>query len=294
MDTSRTSYVLAIGESLMDCVQPYGCAEPTAEYPGGSPANVAMTLGRLGQPVVLQTWLGDDARGQKIAEHFRASHVTIAEDSFGADHTSTALAILDETGAASYVFDFNWAPHDPITLSGDECVIHALLRAREHALVTYDPNARPSLMGEPEDALRTIERCVVAADLVKVSDEDIEWLTGTSNVEATVEKWLGMGPKVIIVTRGKDGAYAYAASGATAHVLPESVEVADTVGAGDSFMGGIIDALITDGFSTAEGRTKLDSITSEQLQSIVLRSTAIASITVSRSGANPPWAHELA
>ncbi|QWW20202.1 carbohydrate kinase [Schaalia sp. 19OD2882] len=310
MDLATTPHVLAIGETLMDIVQPFGASEPAAEYPGGSPANVAMTLGRLGRTVVLQTWIGDDLRGHAIDAHFSASRVHITAESHGAHHTSTALASLDQRGAATYTFDFDWSPTAPIavgeaarivhagsisatTTPGCDAVLDALQRARAHALVTYDPNARPSLMGTPEQALAKVERCVAQADVVKVSDEDIEWLTGGRDMDEVVAAWLELGPKLIVVTRGKKGALAVSASGVRLESVPGDVVVVDTVGAGDSFMGGILDALWELGLLGAEGRERLASISRDEVAAILARADRVADVTVSRSGANPPWADEL-
>ncbi|WP_026460432.1 carbohydrate kinase family protein [Schaalia suimastitidis] len=310
MEFANEPHVLAIGETLMDCVQPYGETEPTNEYPGGSPANVAMTLGRLDRPVALRTWIGKDSRGQKIVEHFSASKVHITEDSHGADHTSTALAALNERGAATYTFDFVWNPPHPMELTGNEVLVHAgsisattepgattvldaLIRARRHALITYDPNARPTLMGTPEQAMAQVSRFVAVADVVKVSDEDIEWLTGCSDLEKTVQQWLNMGPQVIIVTRGKKGGVAYTASGLYCTSTPADVKVVDTVGAGDSFMGGIIDAMWGLGLVGSAARPALRNVTAEQVDAILAHASAVSDVTVSRAGANPPWRHEL-
>ncbi|MCD4558124.1 carbohydrate kinase family protein [Schaalia sp. lx-100] len=311
MDLTVSPHVLAIGETLMDCVQPFGASEPTNEYSGGSPANVAMTLGRLGRPVALHTWIGQDLRGERIVEHFSASHVSITPDSFGADHTSTALATLDESGAATYTFDFDWNLTAPLPLTGMERIVHAgsissttepgatavldaLIRARRHAIITYDPNARPTLMGQPHMALAQVCRFLAVADVVKVSDEDIAWLTGNHDLEDVVREWLALGPQMIIVTRGKQGALAFTASGVRCSSVPGKVKVADTVGAGDSFMGGIIDAMWSLGLVGVMSRPVLRDVDSTKVDTILARASAISDITVSRSGANPPWLSELA
>lgn len=310
MDPTTEPHILAIGETLMDLVQPFGESSPAAEYPGGSPANVAMTLGRLGRTVVLQTWIGEDARGNAISTHFSSSRVHITDESHGADHTSTALALLDEDGAATYTFDFDWNPTPPIAVAAGARIVHAgsisattepgchavldaLQRARSHALVTYDPNARPSLMGTPDEALGKVLACVKNADVVKVSDEDLEWLTGGCDLDQILAEWLAAGPSLIVVTRGKKGALAVTANGLRRHCDPGKVTVVDTVGAGDSFMGGIIDAMWSLGLYGQEGRERLSVLSTDEVDLILARASRVADVTVSRSGANPPWADEL-
>ena len=225
--------------------------------------------------------------------------------------SETALARLDESGAASYTFDLEWAPTPPIKVPataqileagsisaiiepGASAVLDALARGREHALVCFDPNARPSIMGEPEAALAALERFIALSDVVKVSDEDIEWLTGGAPIDEVVDRWLGMGPSLVVVTRGKHGSEVATVSGLRFTKTPADVPVVDTVGAGDSFMGGIIDAMWGMGLRGAEARETLRTLPEEQVRTIIDRASAVSDVTVSRKGANPPWAHELA
>ena len=311
MTVQSGPHILAIGEALIDVVITYEQPDFPVEIPGGSPANVALTLGRLGRPVALATWIGLDERGRLIDFHMNDSDVHVTAASRGASHTSTALARLDESGAASYTFDLEWAPTPPIKVPptaqileagsisaiiepGASAVLDALTRGREHALVCFDPNARPSIMGEPEAALASIERFIALADVVKVSDEDIEWLTGGAPIDEVVERWLGMGPSLVVVTRGKHGSDVATASGLRFTKTPADVPVVDTVGAGDSFMGGIIDAMWGMGLRGGEARETLRTLPEEQVRAIIDRASAVSDVTVSRKGANPPWAHELA
>ena len=310
MTVQSGPHILAIGEALIDVVITHEQPDFPVEVPGGSPANVALTLGRLGRPVALATWIGLDERGRLIDFHMYDSSVHVTGASRGASHTSTALARLDESGAASYTFDLEWAPAPPITVPptaqiieagsisaiiepGASAVLDALTRGREHALVCFDPNARPSIMGEPEAALASLERFIALADVVKVSDEDIEWLTGGACIDEVVERWLSMGPALVVVTRGKHGSLAVTSSGLRFTKTPSDVKVVDTVGAGDSFMGGMIDAMWGMGLRGADAREALRSLPEEQVRAIIDRASAVSDVTVSRKGANPPWAHEL-
>ena len=310
MTVQSGPHILAIGEALIDVVITHEQPDFPVEIPGGSPANVALTLGRLDRPVALATWIGLDERGRLIDFHMYDSSVHVTGASRGASHTSTALARLDESGAASYTFDLEWAPTPPITVPptaqiieagsisaiiepGASAVLDALTRGREHALVCFDPNARPSIMGEPSAALASLERFIALADVVKVSDEDIDWLTGGASIDEVVDRWLGMGPSLVVVTRGKHGSLAVTSSGLRFTKTPSDVKVVDTVGAGDSFMGGMIDAMWGMGLRGADAREALRSLPEEQVRAIIDRASAVSDVTVSRKGANPPWAHEL-
>ncbi len=311
MDLNTDPHILSIGEALMDIVSPASQPQAAQEIPGGSPANVAMTLGRLGRNVALQTWLAHDERGEILNRHFTDSHVYITPESFGAERTPTALATLDEKGAATYTFDLDWNPKAPIEVShqarivhagsisaviepGAHAVLDAMVTARQHAIVTYDPNARPSLMGTPEQALATVNKFIGISDVVKVSDEDIAWLTNGRDIADVVRDWLTAGPALIVVTRGKEGALACTSSGVRRSIPTGDVTVVDTVGAGDSFMGGLLDALWSLGLVGAMSRPALRELDAARVDTILERAASISDITVSRAGANPPWLSELA
>ena len=304
---------LIVGEALVDVVtRPDGTVET---LPGGSPMNVAIGLGRLGRDARLLTWLGDDDHGALVRAHIATSSVTLLEGSAGAARTSVAAATLDATGAANYDFDLDWRVPADVAVPANTIVAHTgsiaavlepgaagvlrLMReARERATVTYDPNARPTLMGNPADARVTIEKIVAAADVVKVSDEDLEWLlTGSAAdgaaVEALARDWATRGPALVVMTRGGNGATVFTADGRELSVPAPPVEVADTVGAGDSFMGGLIDGLWSAELLGVERREALRTITDDVLTAIIERCTRIAAITVSRPGANPPGRAEL-
>ena len=148
-------------------------------------------------------------------------------------------------------------------------------------------------MGEPSAALASLERFVALADVIKVSDEDIDWLTGGAPIDEVVDRWLGMGVSLVVVTRGKHGSEVAMASGLRFTKTPSDVEVVDTVGAGDSFMGGMIDAMWGMGLRGADAREALCTLPEEQIRAIIDRASAVSDVTVSRKGANPPWAHEL-
>ena len=298
---------VVIGEALVDVVHHRDGS--VAEHPGGSPANVALGLARLGREVELIAWLGKDAHGEAVAAHLESSGVTIAPASWGAASTSLAIATLDASMQAAYEFDLEWALSPDANLGESPLVVHTgsiaavlepgatavakLLReAKGTATVTYDPNARPSLMGEPANALAYVETMIGLSDVVKVSDEDIAWLTGASP-DDIAPRWIALGARLVVVTRGGDGASAYLADGRRIDVSAQRVDVVDTVGAGDSFMGGLIDGLWSAGLLGAESREALGTIPESTLRSILERCARIAAITVSRAGANPPTSAEL-
>ena len=182
-----------------------------------------------------------------------------------------------------------------ILAPGATTVEQVLRETRATSTIAYDPNARPQLMGDPKDARQIVERLVGLSDLVKCSDEDIAWLYGRdADLETVLRSWLDKGVAVVVVTRGKEGALALSASGVRLEVPADpSVVVADTVGAGDSFMGGLEDALWSEDLVGADRREALRAVDAATLERIMRHAAAIADITVSRAGANPPTRDEL-
>ncbi|WP_435735327.1 carbohydrate kinase [Cellulosimicrobium sp. PMB13] len=300
-------HVLAVGEALIDVVHR---ADGTVdELPGGSLANVALTLGRLGRDARLVTWIGDDAHGTALRGWLGESGVTLTPGSTTAERTSVATAHLDEHGAATYDFDLEWQVPPGTTVDAGTLAVHTgsiaavlepgasavrelVASARSAATVTYDPNARPALMGDPAEARPRIEALVTLADVVKVSDEDLAWLAPGSDPVAVARDWLALGPAVVVVTLGGEGAVAVTAGGEQRVTAPR-VAVVDTVGAGDSFMGALIDGLWDADLLGADRREALRAIDSTTLAGLLERCVAVAAITVSRAGANPPRRAEL-
>ncbi|ACU86093.1 Fructokinase [Brachybacterium faecium] len=301
-----TARFLIAGEALTDIV--IDAANTQREHPGGSPMNVAVALSRLGHEAHLLTRIGNDARGDAIRAHLDASGVQLTPGSSVEAATSTALARLDANGAATYEFDLLWDPRpaglpehvDAVHTSsiaavlepGAETVLDVLRRRRDGSTISYDPNARPTLMGEAETVRAQIEHTIALCDVVKASDEDVAWLYGTDDVEDVVASWRELGPALTVLTRGDEGAVGFAATGRV-QVSPVVVDAVDTVGAGDTFSAGILDALAAKDLLGAEKRPALAAMPSDDVASVLRHAAALAAITVSRAGANPPWSHEL-
>ena len=292
---------LVIGEALIDVVTRDG--RVTGEYVGGSPLNVAVGLGRLGRPVDFLTHIGDDDRGHRIREYVESSGVQLVPGSQDAARTPTAMARLDASGSATYSFDIDWrlsgtpevAP--PLVMHTGSiaavlepgCLATAALIDTYHvsATFTFDPNVRSALIEDADAARARIDRLLERADVVKVSDEDLRWLDPGRTPDETAASWLALGPSVVVVTMGADGAMAMCGSG-TVRVPAGNVAVVDTVGAGDAFMSGLIDALWSQDLLGADRRAQLSGIGTDALTSAVRAATLAAAVTVSRAGADLP------
>ncbi|HBX82619.1 MAG: carbohydrate kinase [Propionibacteriaceae bacterium] len=302
-----SAHITVIGEALIDIVSAAG-REPV-EHVGGSPTNVAIGLARLGHPTTLVTQLGPDERGRRIATLCASERVELAPGSMTAHHTSTALAEIDALGNAHYVFDFSFdlpaglgspTPGHVHTGSiaatapgGHANIAKRLANVREVATVSYDPNARPALMGTPIEARAMVEELIALCDVVKASDEDVDWLYPDKQLPDVLRHWATLGPRLVVATRGAEGALILV--GDTLHELPAlRTAVADTVGAGDSFMSGLISGLLdADLLGGPEARARLRAATWPIVQPAIERARRTSSITVSRPGSNPPTREDL-
>jgi fructokinase len=298
--------VLVVGESLVDIVQTH--SGRLHEYAGGSAANVAVALARLGRPTRLATSFARDHHGEMIAGHLQRSGVALACDPGAVDHTSTARATIGTAGAAEYTFDLDWRllpvadDEDPLVahtcslgavlLPGAEDVLALLGRLRERSTITYDVNARPAVTGTGPDVVARVERMVAVADLVKASDEDLEALYPDRSHAESAAVLLDLGPAAVVVTRGADGALWLDREGPV-EIASRPVEVADTIGAGDTFGAGLIDGLWERERLGAEGRDALAGLPREEVTAVLEHAARAAAVTVSRPGADPPYRHEL-
>jgi len=294
---------LVIGEALIDIVRRPG-AEPVS-HAGGSPMNVAYGLGRLGVPTTLVTQIGADGFGEIITTHLDAAGVKLLPGSVTASATSSATATLDADGAASYDFDLRWElPRLPLPLPctlihtgsiaailqpGGQAVHAAFTTAPPGTLLSYDPNVRPGIMGNRDDVVRAVEDLAAVAHVVKMSDEDADWLYPGRSLDQIARDYVAAGVALFAITRGGDGALLRSGD-ATTELAAHPVTVVDTIGAGDSFMSGLLYAILVADVVPAILQNELGATDLVRLGQTALASAAV---TVSRAGANPPTVTEL-
>lgn len=298
--------VLVVGEALVDVVP--GPDGPR-DLPGGSPANVAITLARLGRDVRLVTTIGTDAHGDLVRRWLAADGVEAVASPPASGRTSSAVVTLAPGGSATYDFDLSWdlghvdvvgadvlhvGSVATVVAPGADAVRDAVRRARGHAVVSLDPNARPALTPDRAAALDRVEELVALADVVKASDEDLAWYHPGKDPLDVARRWATWGPGLVVVTRGAAGAALVRADGTVLEVAGRSVPVVDTVGAGDTFSGALVDALAGMGVRGPEGRARLRRLSDAAVRRAARVAAAAASVTVSRPGADPPSRAELA
>lgn len=306
--------ILSCGEALIDMLPRETAAGEAAfaPYAGGAVFNTAIALGRLGAPSGFFTGLSTDLFGQILDRTLAASGVDTTLCARSARPTTLAFVTL-VNGQATYAFyDENTAgrllstadlPALPasidtlffggISLVNDPAATaYETLQARAGAagrVTMIDPNIRPGFIQDTGAFRARINRMIAAADIVKLSDEDLRWLYGDGQPDDLARAILSKGPKVVFITEGAKGARALAAT-QDRFVAATPVTVADTVGAGDTFNAGVLAALHARGCLTKAGVAALSDSTLDAALSL---GTRAAAITVSRPGANPPWSHEL-
>lgn len=291
-----TREVLVVGESLIDEIREAGA---TARRPGGSPMNVAIGLARLGVVTDLATHLGDDADGRTIVSHVREAGARVLPTSIAASPTGVAIATMRADGAADYEFDLDWDFHVGVldrspgwvhvgsiatfVSPGAEKLHRFFHRLAGRARLSYDPNIRAGLIPEHKASFARFEEFARLADVVKLSDEDAEWLYGHRTPDEILDEILALGAHIAILTQGERGAY-WATRSHRIHVGAPAVAVVDTIGAGDSYMAATIWQL--------NDRTSLD-LGADDMGEIGRVAAAAAAITCGRLGANPPFRSEL-
>jgi fructokinase len=222
--------------------------------------------------------------------------------------TALAIVSLNENGGASYefrlentaTFDFSldWLPdpsrHQPNVLHigtlvtviqpGADVLYDWALQVAEFAPIVFDPNIRPAVMSDRDLYEAAVEKWAAISSVIKVSDDDVAWLFPDQSLDDVAERWVRDGAALVVITRGSEGLIGFTADGAV-EVPGVKVEVADTVGAGDTVGAIIVEAMIEKGIM---------ALTGDVLQDVLHRAAKAASITCSRPGANPPYKHELA
>ena len=307
--------ILCCGEALIDMIPAPTTSGPDGFVPhaGGAVFNTAIALGRLGVKAGLLTGLSSDMFGQQLSEALRASHVDTAHV-IVADRPTTLAFVRLQDGHATYsFFDENSAGRmlgigDLPTLSPDVTSLYfgGISLACEPGANTYaavleregggravmmDPNIRSQFITDDTAYRARLDRMMALTDIVKVSDEDLEWiLPAPPSLEDKVRAVLKMGPSVVILTKGSDGATGYLHNGTEISAPARRVDIVDTVGAGDTFNAGVLAKLYALGWLE---KSKLTDLPAEVLGQALDYGAQVAAVTVARAGANPPWAGEL-
>ncbi|MFE9409055.1 carbohydrate kinase [Streptomyces sp. NPDC006704] len=293
--------IVVAGESLIDLVpqHPENPLGPLAPRLGGGPYNTAVALGRLGAPVAFCSRMSTDGFGEALIAGLRTAGVDTSLVQRGPEPTPLAVATLAADGSAGYAFHmagtadrlFELPPQLPSSVSAlalGSCSLilepgasayEALLRreAARGVLTLLDPNIRPALIPDPNAFKARFVSRLPYVSLLKLSEEDAAWLGGTP------QEWLREGPRAVVVTRGGEGLTVHTARGAEHSVPAERVEVADTIGAGDTVNAALLHRLAP----------HPEALATADWPSVLRHAAKAAALTCTKRGAEPPTAEEL-
>ncbi|RNL83619.1 carbohydrate kinase family protein [Halostreptopolyspora alba] len=300
-----------IGEALIDLISVD--SDTYRAVPGGAPTNTAVALARLGVPVTLLARFGDDRFGRDLREYAGSRGVGLRHAVTASEPSTLAIATIDGTGGAEYNFyvngtaDWQWRPEElPTPVGDDVTAVHAgslamalhpgssvierwLTKQREHVTLSYDPNIRPALAGPRDVETARVERQVGLADVVKVSDEDLTWLYPERSPEESLRDWGALGPSLLVLTQGAGPTVALrpGTHPLLVHRRPPHTEVADTVGAGDAFAAGVLDALSQIGALGGTARPRLAALGEDAIVACLDHAHQVAGRACALPGADP-------
>lgn len=302
--------ILVTGEALIDLFigAPHPTGFPAEAIAGGSPFNVAIGIGRLGRPAAFLSTLSEDVFGSFLADKLAEAGVNTSYIQRCANYTTLSVVATDASGQPQYSF---YAPNSadraltsealPAQLPADVSAIAAgsyalgvepiataietlLFREAGTRVISLDPNVRPRVVGDLTAYRERFERLLAYATIVKASDEDIELLYPTHDLASTARAWLERGPKLVVITRGEKGFLAAFENTIVEHPAP-SIEVVDTVGAGDTFHAGLLAWFDANTLLTPQG---VSGLSISQVTAALDFAAAAAAIVCTRRGANPP------
>lgn len=321
--------ILVIGEALIDLIESRTEPGVYKAIVGGANANVAIALARRGTKQQFLARLSHDGFGKQIRAKLEANSVHLDHAIDASEPTTLVTVSVTESGSPTYAFyvngtaDWGWTPQElPTDVDLENmhataiqfgCLTMAMGPgnlviedwAREHykqksVTISHDINIRAALGFERNHERLRVERLNDISHIIKASDEDIHWLYDMQpgdDVDKIVWKWIGESGRHVFITRGGDGVSVYrlATDGSRVRfdVASRKIDVADTVGAGDTFCANLlgqlsdVDALGSDAFD------RLQNLSDDILREFVRVAGVAASITCERSGAEPPTKSEL-
>ncbi len=303
--------ILVSGEALVDLIPDREKRDAYDAVLGGSPFNVAIGLARLGAPSAFVSRLSKDANGEALAAMLESNGVNLAYAA--RDPRPTTLAFVMRGTAATgsrysfyldaTAYDGAWPYPSPWPAAARHLHIGSLTavdprhgasslaafkQARRHGTTSFDPNIRPLVTPDRDAARALVEQEVAEASIVKGSEEDLEWLYPSRALDDVLADWAGRGPRFVVITLGGEGARARL-DGKTIAVPPVKVTVADTVGAGDSFMSSLLSAMDRDGALGAASQPPNEA----QLARWLAFAATASAITCTRKGSDPPTLAEV-
>jgi fructokinase len=307
--------ILVIGEALVDEVTEANGRQERIF--GGSPANTALAVSRLGLKSYFKGRISLDETGQSIKNYLKNENVDLSAAIEVNEKALVIEAKIQSDGSAEYFADlsgcadFGWTeaelkPSLPeavevvhlgslaaSTLPGAQAIENWVseIKQKNLAAISFDPNIRPTLVQDADQVRQRVARIVSMSDVVKVSHEDLKWLDPKQPPEELAHHWITLGAKVVVITKAENGVSLLLPSGESISLSAETVDLVDTIGAGDTFAAALLTQLLEKGYLTKKGvRPNIDLAHWKEILKNCLSTSAI---TCSRKGANPPFRAEV-
>ncbi len=281
--------------------------------PGGSCANIAVAIGRLGGEVGFMGGISTDFWGEKLMDFLESSNVNVRYVARGNQQTTLAFVELGNEEPAYAFYDENtvsrlWVRSQSPGFTDDINLIHIgstslieppisesceqMFRAEKgKRILSIDPNCRPSNTHHPAVYRARMTRLTGMADIIKLSKSDLEFLLPDITIEDAAKNWIEQGTSIVIITRGNQGVLCYIADYAAIEVAPNYIDhVVDSIGAGDTFMAAILAYLQKKGILTLD---KIKNIDPDEIREALEYASVAAAMICERRGANPPWGKEV-
>jgi len=312
--------ITVCGELVIDLIpvapRSGGAPPQYTAFPGGNALNVAVAAARLGNRTHLMSRVGPGPFGGLLRDHAAGNGVATDALLDAPEPVSLAVVDLAANGSASYSFhtvgaaDWQWTPEELAgawpadtrivhvgsisswTPPGSDAITGLVRRVRDSglALVSFDPNVRPTLIADADAVRAQVTALRRTADVVKVSAEDLDWLEPGAELDEAATRWAAEGPALVVVTDGGDTLRAARPDGTLLHRTPPSVTVVDTVGAGDSLAAGLFAGLVRTDVLTREA---LLALPEAELTALLDDAALVAALACTKAGANPPTLAEL-
>lgn len=302
--------VVLCGEALIDVIETED--HLTRDVPGGSPLNTAIALSRQGIKTSLVSRISYDPFGELLRTVLGESRVDLSRAISCSEPTTLAIATPNGSGSMNYTFEIDghsdgtWNESDTMWASegakflvvsgGLAMTVPSMTRAidqllkqdHENQVVVFDPNVRPALIKDPAQVAAKMDEWCGLATIVKASSDDVAWRWPEKPFQDVAEEWIANGCALAIVTDGANGVYVCHPHHSTWRKAPK-IEIADSIGAGDTFTAGLVEWLLKSGKTTPEA---IEELTAEEIVSAVDSGIDLASDTCTRFGADPPWKSE--
>jgi len=307
--------ILCCGEALIDFI-PTPDGQAYQPCPGGSILNIAVGLGRLEVPVGFLSRLSTDIFGDQLADHLSLNNVKLDFCPRIKGQTTLAFVNLsdDDNAEPQYAFYAEGAVDRDMEISdlpermdsvdtlhfgsislllepGATALETLLLRESRKKIISLDPNVRPTLVSEHLVYQKRFEKWAAAVDILRMSEVDFSFIYPNRDFENMLPEWFEYGLSLAILTRGDEGAIGYLPDGTTAQARPPRIQVADTVGAGDTFLSAALAYLFDHGL--IQSRKRIAQMSKTQLADCLAYAVRAAAINCTRKGANPPYKHEM-